>query len=57
MTVMHSLERGPGWYKKADGARHGDQASEQHLSMASASISVFRFLFEVPAWTSLSDGM
>jgi hypothetical protein len=45
----HCWASGPGWYKKAGWASHGEQANEQHSSIASASVPVSRFL-PCPSW-------
>jgi hypothetical protein len=55
----HPWACGPGWYKKAGWASHGEQATKQHSSMASASASASRFLLclcscpDFPHWWSV----
>lgn len=46
----------PGFYEKASWANHKKQASEKFPIMLSASSPVSKFLPEVPALTSLSEG-
>jgi hypothetical protein len=44
VLVVPSWASGPGIYKKASRASHGEQASKEHASMASVSAPASRFL-------------
>ena len=53
----HPWSGGPEWCKKSGWANQGEQASKQHLSMASASIPGPKSLSWILALTSLDDGL
>ena len=48
----HPWEGGPGLRKRVSWASYGEQANEQHSSMASASVPASRFMPWAPAVTS-----